>query len=296
MMRIEKAIKDERTLKALIGMGTREFDQMTLLLAELLKEERHQKKERKRKVGGGRKGSLPTPEQKLFFILFYMKVYPTFDLAGFLFNCDRSRACRWVQKLLPLLEELLKRTCDLPKRKVRSLSEFKEYFPGLTDLFIDGTERPINRPKGPKNQRKNYSGKKKCHTRKNTIWTDKTKRVLLVSPTKCGKIHDKKQFDKLDAEGIPKEVCKWVDSGYQGVQEKMPNTFLPKKGSKKNPLTPEEKEENRFIASVRIIVENAIGGIKRYGCLTQKLRNKRGVDDSFILIGAGLWNFHLKNS
>lgn len=86
---------------------------------------------------------------------------------------------------------------------------------------------------------------------------------------------------------------KWLDSGYQGIQKSSKNVHIPKKSSKKRPLNSEEKEENRIISGLRIVVENAIGGIKRYNCLTQKFRNKRGLDDSMILLAAGLWNFHL---
>lgn len=38
-------------------------------------------------------------EDKLFFVLFYFKCYPTFDLAGILFDFDRSQANRWLHRL-----------------------------------------------------------------------------------------------------------------------------------------------------------------------------------------------------
>nr|WP_293103687.1 transposase family protein [Okeania sp. SIO2F4] len=45
-----------------------------------------------RSVGGGRKARLRTNKDKLFYILFYFKCYPTFDLAGILFDINRSHA------------------------------------------------------------------------------------------------------------------------------------------------------------------------------------------------------------
>ena len=92
---------------------------------------------------------------KLFYILLYLKIYPTFDVAGFLFDTDRSRTCRWVQQYLPVLEKTLGKTCDLPKRKIRSVEEFLKEFPEVKDVLIDGTEGRINRPTNPKNQKKN---------------------------------------------------------------------------------------------------------------------------------------------
>ena len=60
----------------------------------------------------------------------------------------------------------------LPKRKVQSLKDLFDSFPETKDLFIDGTERLINRPKQSKNQRNTYSGKQKSHTRKNIVICD----------------------------------------------------------------------------------------------------------------------------
>ncbi|WP_440863751.1 hypothetical protein [Symbiopectobacterium purcellii] len=48
---------------------------------------------------------------------------------------------------------------------------------------------------------------------------------------------------------------------------------------------------------IRITVEHAIAGIKRLGCMTQILRNRRPfIDDTFLLLSAGLWNFHLRTA
>ncbi|MFN6495551.1 MAG: transposase family protein, partial [Nostoc sp. DedQUE01] len=45
--------------------------------------------------------------------------------------------------------------------------------------MIDGTERPIARPQDPEQQKHNYSGKKKRHTRKHLAAVDETKRILI---------------------------------------------------------------------------------------------------------------------
>lgn len=44
----------------------------------------------------------------------------------------------------------------------------------------------------------------------------------------------------------------------------------------------------------RIIVEHAIGGMKRFRCLVDKFRNHIPyVKDLFILLSAGIWNLHI---
>lgn len=284
-------------MKSLTGVAKLEFEELLPEFERVLLKYLN-RADRIRAIGGGRKGALKTVRHKLFFILFYLKVYPTFDLAGFFFNVDRSKPCKWYPVLLEVLEEVLKRKISLPKRKIHSLEEFLQAFPEAKDIFIDGTERKTQRPKKGKKQKNQYSGKKKAHTRKNTIICDENKKVMVVSPTKDGKIHDKPQLEKEGTlDNIPKEVNIWVDKGYEGIEKLLKNdnkVFMPKKKPKGKELTFEEKEENKVISSIRIVVEHAICGIKRYRCLTDIYRNKKGIDDKFISICAGLWNFHLK--
>ncbi len=86
-----------------------------------------------------------------------------------------------------------------------------------------------------------------------------------------------------------------IQSDYEGEQIEIPHK-KPRK-SKKNPdpqLTPEQKAENLALSRVRILVENTIGGMKRYNILVHAFRNhKTGFDDDVIAITAGLWNFLL---
>jgi hypothetical protein len=66
-----------------------------------------------------------------------------------------------------------------------------------------------------------------------------------------------------------------VDTGYQGIQKLHSNSELPKKKSKKNPLTKEDKKQNRRISSIRITIENIIREVKIFRILAEKYRNRR---------------------
>ena len=55
-----------------------------------------------RSVGGGLLARLRNNQEKLFYILFYFKCYPAFDLAGILFDIDRSQARYLVYPLQPI--------------------------------------------------------------------------------------------------------------------------------------------------------------------------------------------------
>lgn len=95
-------------------------------------------------------------------------------------------------------------------------------------------------------------------------------------------------------------ICVLVDLGYLGIKKDYPEAEIhiphkkPRK-SKKNPapeLNQTQKEENRAVSQIRIFVEHAIGGMKRFGILVQSFRNRKDdfVDD-VVAISAGLWNF-----
>ena len=71
---------------------------------------------------------------------------------------------------------------------------------------------------------------------------------------------------------------------------------IPHKKPKDGELTKDQKQENRVISGIRIIVEHAIGGMKRFGAASQIVRNRKGQDDQMMAICAGLWNFHLQNA
>ncbi len=295
-MNISRIARDPRLCKALTGLSYQEFSDLIPVFAKALFELRMQKPKRKRKAGGGRRGKLPTNEAKLFFILFYLKTYPTFDVLGFLTDRERSHCCESVRILSKALKKALGRELTLPARKINSVEEFLAIFPETKDVFLDGTERRIQRSKNARRQRKTYSGKKKANTRKNIVMTDERKRILFLSPTKSGRRHDKRLADKVSLlRHIPPNVGIFADSGFQGIQHVHPNTLIPKRGSKNHPLTEEEKRENTLIASFRMGVEHAIGGAKRFRALTDVFRNKGGeLDDLFMELGAGMWNYHLR--
>ena len=294
-MNISRLARDKRAVKAMIGMSYEEFSNLVPVFEQSLRDIRMREPGRKRRLGGGQKGKLPTVESKLFFILFYLKTYPTFDVLAFFTDRDRGRCCKSVHFFSKALEKTLGRKLVLPKRRINSVEEFIRLFPAVKDVFLDGSERRIQRPKDRKAQNKTYSGKKKATTRKNILMTDENKKILLLSPTKSGRRHDKRLTDKISlVEHIPKDIGVWADSGFQGIQHIHSNTLMPKKGTKNKPLTEEEKKNNTIISSFRMVVEHAIGGVKRFRSVSDVFRNRRGIlDDLFMQIAAGLWNYHL---
>lgn len=101
----------------------------------------------------------------------------------------------------------------------------------------------------------------------------KTKKVICTSFSN-GKKHDFRLFKESRVRWT-KERCGVTDSGYTGIKKLQNNSRLPKKSSKKNPLTKKEKKQNREISSERVVNENVIGSLKRFKIISDKYRNRR---------------------
>jgi hypothetical protein len=298
VLNLQRALKSDRLLRALTGLNRKAFEELKPAFAEVLANTevpRRSPRPRQRATGAGRKPTLATVEAKLFFILFYFKVYPTFDLAGLLFELDRSQTNRWMHRLQPILEAALGEKLALPKRKLTSLEDFVEAFPEVERVILDGTERPIQRAKDPDQQREDYSGKKKRHTRSHLSAVDPDRRILLFSVAYPGKTHDKGLLNTEGwAEWIPDAVKIQGDSGFQGLQNEYVNVEIPHKKPKGGHLSDEQKAENQALARERVVGEHAFAGLKRYGIAAQVYRNRKAnFDDRSSFTAAGLWNFYL---
>jgi len=80
-------------MKALTGMDFAAFTNLLPDFERELKLHAASKPNWQRKPGGGQKGHLKTAEDKLFFILFYLKTYPTFDVLAIFSSKSRGRSC-----------------------------------------------------------------------------------------------------------------------------------------------------------------------------------------------------------
>lgn len=162
-------------------------------------------------------------------------------------------------------------------------------------MIIDGTERPVQRPKDKQKQKEHYSGKKRRHSRKHITGSTRQKRVILLSKARAGTVHDKRQLDEEQiVENIPDEVAVMGDLGFQGLEKKYVNVHLPHKKPRKRALSEQQKQENREFSRQRVKCEHAHAGIKRYNCVTAVYRNRvPDFDDRLMLNAVGLWNFYL---
>lgn len=137
-------------------------------------------------------------------------------------------------------------------------------------FFQDGRERPIQRPKDPEIQAIFYSGKKKRHCLKNNVLINRQAKITLLISTCEGKKHDKKIADETGLV-LPEGSSLAQDTGFQGYALAKVTMIQPLKKPRGKEHTPEQNESNRQISSLRIRVEHAIGGVKRYRIVKEQM-------------------------
>lgn len=248
------------------------------------------KKRTQRRFVAYRNSPLPTISDKLVFILMYLRKAATQDIFGEVFQMPQPVANKWIHVLHPCLNRALATQGELPARSATTvaLPESPQQV-----FFQDGMERPIQRPKDKEAQRTFYSGKKKRHTLKNNVLVNEHAKICLLTNTCEGKKHDKKISDEAEI-CLPAGSFLYQDTGFQGFALEEVTIMQPKKKPRGKELTAADKENNREISRIRVRVEHAICGIKRYRIVKDQLRNwKKGFRDQVIETCCGLHNFRL---
>jgi len=134
---------------------------------------------------------------------------------------------------------------------------------------------------------------KKTHNVKNNLLCTPEKRILWLSKTYEGHIHDKRIMDEQPL-SLSGNITLWQDTGFLGYYPENVIVKMPVKKPKGKELSEEQKESNKKIATFRILVEHAIGGVKRYRIVKERFRcRKFEFDDLVMLIACGLHNFRI---
>lgn len=121
---------------------------------------------------------------------------------------------------------------------------------------------------------------------------DKKKQQIICTTFANGKKHDFRLFKESKIQIHP-AINVLTDSGYQGLQKIHSKTQMPKKRSKKNPLTQEDKKNNRQLSSDRVLNENVIGNLKRFKIISDRYRNRRKRFSLRFNLIAGIYNLEL---
>jgi hypothetical protein len=88
---------------------------------------------------------LSTPEERLFFILTYLKTYALQVVHGRLFGMGQSKANQWIQVLLPVLLAALRTLGDAPARSLSALAQRL----GVSEADAATVVAPLEEPAAP---------------------------------------------------------------------------------------------------------------------------------------------------
>lgn len=296
-------INSSRVEKSVIGLTKEQF----MIMSEVFTATYHENQDQRLLNGeirnlpkGGSIGVLNTPQKMLFFILYYMKTYCTFDVLGFTFGFSSGHAHDHIKRIFPILQRTLLAMDVLPVRTISSVEELIQLVEKHGEIMLDGVESACVRPQNDELQKARYSGKKKQHTLKTLVISNSDSRILLVYLIAAGSVHDYNLFKQLFDSKIPwfKDTSIFLDLGFYGansdygINVKLPHKRKRKSKANQNPkLSKQQIEENANHARTRIAVEHAIGGMKIFNCLMHRIRNHlSSIIDNFFWLSAGLWN------
>ena len=128
---------------------------------------------------------------------------------------------------------------------------------------------------------------------KSQIVVNKNNGEIICTAFSNGKKHDFRLFRESKTHIDPK-IKVVVDTGYQGISGLHKNSVLPKKRSKRNPLTKLDKNFNQTISSKRALNEHVIGFVKHFKIIAEKYRNRRKRFALRFNLIAGVYNFELE--
>src|SRR5438105_5805433 len=153
---------DRRQFLALTGLTLSEFQLLLRAFPQAYRQiypanQTAEGQPRQRAVGGGCQGRLEQPEDKLLFLLVYLKTYPLQAVMAELFDLSLPRVNYWIHRLLPVLRSALDDLGVLPERDPKHFAQDQGDGGEAPRLIIDATERRRQRPKNPEKQALFYS-------------------------------------------------------------------------------------------------------------------------------------------
>jgi hypothetical protein len=296
ILRREHLGQHPAAFRSLTGLTVEAFDQMLpdLLAAfDAHRRRRLDRPGRQRAVGGGDDFDLPVADQFLLTIV-WLRHYPTQECLGYLFGASDSTALRAVRRCLPVLEAAGRDTMRLPdpgKGRRRDLPALLQGTPALA-VIVDTFEQRTHRPQ--RRQRAYYSGKKKAHTLKSQVAVDEDGRVVDVAESRPGRWADLKVLRRSGLVGqlIRAQVGVLGDLGYVGIDGLSARLrgAAPRRKPRGRQRPAEDRRYNRAFARRRIVVEHAIGRLRRFQALSAVNRHGRAGHAARVRAVAGLVN------
>ena len=292
-----KLSRRPQAFRSLTGLSVEEFNALYEEVADKIdtyNESQLNQRERERNIGAGGQYQHDAGN-RLLMAMIWLRIYPTYEVLGFLFDLDKSNIGRNLQGVLTVLQQELGDEIQWPdkRQRKRKLAAFMQDFPEVVAI-VDATEQPTQRPKDAEAQKRYYSGKKKRHTLKTQIVVAPDGELMAVSQTVPGSRHDKKLYEESAVGNkLNDDEAMMGDSGFQGIQQEH-RALLPHKKPKGGKLTQEQKDYNRRVSQVRVVVENTLAQIKIFRVAAEVYRHAREGYNAIFCIVAVLINRRIR--
>src|SRR5208337_50028 len=238
---------------------------------------------------------LATPEDRLFFLLTYLKTYTLQVVQGRLFGMGQSKANQWIHVLLPALLAALRDLGGAAGRTPTRVAAARRASrrTALPPFAHDGTERRIVRPEDAAEQTECYSGKKKDHTVKNVLLVNAPLIILSLSEPVGGHVHDKRIADATPYP-LPAGSRLLQDLGFVAFTLPEVEILMPMKKPRGQSLTLDQQRVNRSLNERRLRIEHVNSSIKRCRIVKDRIRLwKQGIRDLVMEICCALHNFRV---
>lgn len=226
----------------------------------------------KKKKIAGRPYGIESLENQLLCLLLYYRTYATQLFIGFWFRVDEATVSRTRRRLEPMLAKVM----EIKKEPKIGDKE-------LNTLLLDATEQTTTGSK-----KAYFSGKKKRYTIKTEIVTTKEGKIIQVSDSFPGSVHD--ITIRRKSEKLPSCLDIYADGAYRGLEKEYPNILLPVRKKRAVPLSEEEKRHNKYLELIRNSIERKFREMKIFQIFYQTYRNAKHSHAIKVAIIAGIVN------
>jgi DDE superfamily endonuclease/Helix-turn-helix of DDE superfamily endonuclease len=319
-IRYEQLRSHPNVLNSLTGLRPVEFEHLVRDIRPMLaaadrdrllsKRPQHR---RKRDVGGGHPFAL-SPQEQILLSVMWLRLYPAYEVLGFLFGITHSTVSRLLHRTLPVLAQAGRDTMRMPDPGRKHRRSFDQLLSDLPELavVVDTFEQQVQRPQGPDpTNRKDrseadrwYSGKKKQHTIKSQVGMDlHIGYICDVAESVRGPTADMSLLKRSKLiERLPPGVGVEGDLAFFGMDKLHPQGLgatprrKPRGADKARPRgqdkerPPEDVAYNKAFAKRRIIAEHTLCRVRCYDALTLPDRHHREMHTERVCAVAGLVN------
>ena len=259
-----------KTCESVIGMSANEFD-------ALFQRALPQFESTTARGSPAKRVNSPTPSVshrlQLFICLLWLRQYPLLSFLSVIFDLHCMTITRILKRALIVLEtsldEEIKWPCD--KEMVKYQRQFKHMQPRgfrAVTSAVDGSEFEVERPVDNKTQYELYSAKKKQHSL-NVLFVCLLN-GLIIYVSKSQKVsNDQSHWNasNLRKRFEGKKFGLVGDGGFyfnRKVDKKKIHGFTPYKKPTNTQLTQEQKDYNKKLSKIRVVIENVIAQIKNW--------------------------------